>query len=364
MEKPTDKRRASSLEPLTTDARERVEETRLRPRTLGEFVGQTQLVENLSIFMQAARARGEALDHVLLYGPPGLGKTTLAHIISAEMQSGLKSTSGPVIERKDDLAAILTDLRKTDVLFVDEVHRLNRIVEECLYPAMEDYCIDILIGEGPHAKSIKLDLPPFTLVGATTRAGMLTAPLRSRFGITLRLNFYNEAEMSRIVARSASILQAPIEDAAVTEIARRSRGTPRIANRLLRRVRDIAQVRGEGRITRDIALQALELLDVDELGLDAQDRAFLQCLIEKFGGGPVGLNTLSVSLSEDEDTLLDMIEPYLIQIGFLIRTPRGRVATARAFEHFKRQPPENWGGTDDLFRAPLPGAAVEEEAGE
>lgn len=321
------------------NSQEREVEHSLRPKSVSEFVGQTAIVDKLRIFIQAARLRGEALDHVLLYGPPGLGKTTLANIISAEMGSGLKSTSGPIIERKDDLAAILTELKRGDVLFIDEIHRLNRVVEECLYPALEDRKIDILIGDGPHAKSIKLDLEPFTLVGATTRAGMLTGPLRTRFGITLRLQFYTSGELERIITRSAGLLQTPIEKEGARVIASRSRGTPRIANRLLRRVRDIAQVRHEGSINSEIAHQALELLEIDEMGLDLPDRAFLSCLIDKFGGGPVGLNTLAVSLSEDEDTLIDLVEPYLIQIGFVARTPRGRVATPAAWKHLGLDPP-------------------------
>ncbi len=316
------------------------DDAQLRPGSISEFIGQRAVVENLLIFIEAARKRGEALDHLLLYGPPGLGKTTLAHIVAVEMGTSLRSTSGPIIERKDDLAAILTDLKPGDVLFVDEIHRLNRVVEECLYPAMEDRKIDIIIGEGPHAKSIKLDVAPFTLVGATTRAGMLTGPLRSRFGITQRLNFYGPEEMQTIVARSSRILGCQIENNAAMLLARRSRGTPRIANRLLRRVRDIAEVRHEGRISIDVAEDALRLLDVDSMGLDTQDRAFLECLVHKFEGGPVGLNTLAVSLSEDDDTLIDVVEPYLIQIGFVARTPRGRVATKLAWEHLGLKPPE------------------------
>ena len=341
-----------AFNPANVDDREREVESSLRPRSADEFVGQTAIIEKLRIFIQAARNRGEALDHVLLYGPPGLGKTTLAHIIAEEMGTELRGTSGPIIERKDDLAAILTELKRGDVLFIDEIHRLNRVVEECLYPALEDRKIDILIGDGPHAKSIKLDLEPFTLVGATTRAGMLTGPLRTRFGITLRLDFYTAGELERIIRRSARLLRVEVQGSGPTIIAERSRGTPRIANRLLRRVRDIAEIRHDGIIDDRVAREALELLEIDHRGLDVQDRAFLSTLIEKFGGGPVGLNTLAVALSEDEDTLIDIVEPYLIQTGFLARTPRGRVATPAAYDHIGIQapnviPPEL---QDDLFR--------------
>jgi Holliday junction DNA helicase RuvB len=329
-----------NLQPQPDDRQERELETSLRPRNVSEFVGQAPIVEKLRIFVQAAKLRGEALDHVLLYGPPGLGKTTLAHIIASEMGTTLRATSGPIIERKDDLAAILTELQPGDVLFIDEIHRLNRVVEECLYPALEDHKIDILIGDGPHAKSIKLDLAPFTLVGATTRAGMLSGPLRTRFGITLRLDFYTPNDLDRIITRSAGILNVPIERDGSRLISERARGTPRIANRILRRVRDIAQVRHDGVINRAVSEQALHLLDIDHRGLDTPDRAFLSCLIEKFSGGPVGLNTMAVALSEDEDTLLDVVEPYLIQEGFLARTPRGRVATPAAYEHLGLKPPE------------------------
>ncbi|MCC7392355.1 Holliday junction branch migration DNA helicase RuvB [Candidatus Sumerlaeota bacterium] len=330
----------SSLRPQPADRTERELETSLRPKSVSEFVGQRTIIEKLRIFVQAAKQRGEALDHVLLYGPPGLGKTTRANIIAAEMGTTLRSTSGPIVERKDDLAAILTELQPHDVLFIDEIHRLNRVVEECLYPALEDHKIDILIGDGPHAKSIKLDLAPFTLVGATTRAGMLSGPLRTRFGISLRLDFYSPDDLHQIITRSAGLLKVEITEEGSRMIAERSRGTPRIANRLLRRVRDIAQVRHDGVITKSVAVQALDLLEVDSRGLDSPDRAFLACLIEKFGGGPVGLNTLAVALSEDEDTLLDVVEPYLIQAGLLARTPRGRVATSGAYEHLGIQPPE------------------------
>lgn len=322
-------------------------ERSLRPSRCAEFTGQRDVIEQLQLGIEAAKQRGESLDHVLLFGPPGLGKTTLANIIAAEMGTTLKSTSGPVIERKDDLAALLTDLQKGDVLFIDEIHRLNRIVEECLYPAVEDFKFDILIGEGAHAKSIKLQLEPFTLVGATTRTGMLTAPLRSRFGMFFRLNFYNEEDLRRILTRSASILGVEIEEGGASEIAKRARGTPRIANRLLRRVRDWAQVRGDGRITPLAARAALDLLQVDALGLDPVDRLYLDTLIAKFGGGPVGINTLAVATGETEDTLMDVVEPYLIQIGFLHRTTRGRMATPRAFEHIGRKPPK--GFQADMF---------------
>jgi Holliday junction DNA helicase RuvB len=327
------------------DENEEPDEKTLRPKRTSEFVGQRRVVEHLSIFVEAARRRGEAMDHVLLYGPPGLGKTTLAHIIANELGSDIKTTSGPIIERKDDLAAILTDLKEGDVLFIDEIHRLNRVVEECLYPAMEDYKIDILIGEGPHAKSIKLDLPRFTLVGATTRAGMITAPMRSRFGISERLDFYTAEDMEHIVARSAGILGIEADPAGTAEIARRARGTPRIANRLLKRVRDYAQVRGSGHIDAVIADEALRMLDVDPLGLDVMDRVYLRAIIEKFAGGPVGLNNVAVAIGEDEDTIEDMIEPFLIQIGFLQRTPRGRVATVQAYTHLGLSAPAR----QDLF---------------
>ncbi|MCX7719051.1 MAG: Holliday junction branch migration DNA helicase RuvB [Candidatus Sumerlaeaceae bacterium] len=327
------------------DENEEPDEKTLRPKRTSEFVGQRRVVEHLSIFVEAARRRGEAMDHVLLYGPPGLGKTTLAHIIANELGTDIKTTSGPIIERKDDLAAILTDLKEGDVLFIDEIHRLNRVVEECLYPAMEDYKIDILIGEGPHAKSIKLDLPRFTLVGATTRAGMITAPMRSRFGIAERLDFYTAEDMEHIVARSAGILGIEADPAGIAEIARRARGTPRIANRLLKRVRDYAQVRGSGHIDTVIADEALRMLDVDPLGLDIMDRVYLRAIMEKFAGGPVGLNNVAVAIGEDEDTIEDMIEPFLIQIGFLQRTPRGRVATVKAYNHLGLSVPAR----QDLF---------------
>ena len=305
----------------------------LRPRTLADYVGQERAKNNLTVFIEAARLRGEPLDHVLLSGPPGLGKTTLAAIIANEMGVNMRITSGPTIEKAGDLAALLTNLRENDILFVDEIHRLNRQVEEILYPAMEDYAIDIIIGKGPSANSIRLDLPKFTLIGATTRSGQLSAPLRDRFGVVLRLELYTPAELQRIVARSAGILGVGIEPAGAAEIAHRSRGTPRIANRLLRRVRDFAQVRGNGVITRDLADEALILLEVDALGLDALDRRMLRSIIEFYQGGPVGLETLAATINEEAVTLEDVYEPYLLQQGFLTRTPRGRCVTRRAYEH-------------------------------
>lgn len=333
---------SSIISPIHDDNEDRDELT-LRPQRTDDFVGQARVVEKLQLFIQAARMRNEPLDHVLLFGPPGLGKTTLSHIIANEMGSDIKSTSGPIIERKDDLAAILTDLKRNDVLFIDEIHRMNRIVEETLYQAMEDFKIDILIGEGPHAKSIKLDLPPFTLVGATTRAGMITSALRTRFGITERLHFYSLPEMEAIVRRSAGILNVEMDSEGCTEIARRARGTPRIANRVLRRARDYAQVKADGKITMDVAAKAMDLLDIDPLGLDMMDKFFLTTIMRKFNGGPVGLNNVAVALGEDQDTIEDMIEPFLIQIGFIQRTPRGRVATSAAYEHLQLPEPERQG---------------------
>jgi holliday junction DNA helicase RuvB len=308
----------------------------LRPRSLVEYVGQPRIKENLAVFIEAAAGRGEALDHILFHGPPGLGKTTLAHIISREMGVQIKTTSGPVIEKPGDLAAILTNLEAKDVLFIDEIHRLSPVVEEILYPAMEDFKLDLVIGQGPSARTIKLDLAPFTLVGATTRSGLLTNPLRDRFGIMFHLDFYSKDELKTIVTRSAAILNVKIDNEGAAEIASRSRATPRVANRLTRRVRDYAQVRGDGNIDRATAVKGLEMLDVDASGLDDMDRKFLTTIMDKFDGGPVGIETLAASVGEERDTLEDVYEPYLVKEGFVDRTPRGRVATRKAYEHFRR----------------------------
>jgi holliday junction DNA helicase RuvB len=313
-------------------------EPTLRPKIWDEYIGQERVKENLRVFIEAARARREPLDHVLFHGPPGLGKTTLAYLIATELQVGVRATSGPVLERPGDVAAILTNLQDRDVLFIDEIHRMNRVVEEILYPAMEEFRLDLVIGQGPHARTIKLDLPRFTLVGATTRAGLLTAPLRSRFGVMHRLDYYSDGEIDRIILRSAKILGVDISPEGAGELAGRSRGTPRVANRLLRRVRDFAQVLGDGVITQTLACMALERLEVDERGLDDMDRRILKTLIEKFEGGPVGLETLAVAVGEEKDTIEDIYEPFLIQAGFLARTPRGRTATRLAFDHFGGTP--------------------------
>jgi holliday junction DNA helicase RuvB len=333
---------APKSESVQEDALERA----LRPKQLDEYVGQEKIRDQLSIFISAAKTRKEPLDHVLLFGPPGLGKTTLSHIIAREMGVNMQQTSGPVLEKKGDLAAILTNLEPNDVLFIDEIHRLSAVLEETLYSAMEDYAIDIMIGEGPAARSVKLDLPPFTLVGATTRAGMLTNPLRDRFGIVARLEFYSDEELSRIVGRSARLLNVEVEATGALEIAKRSRGTPRIANRLLRRVRDFAEVKANGHVTRSVADAALSMLDVDANGLDVMDRKLLSAILEKFSGGPVGVDNLAAAISEERETIEDVIEPFLIQQGYVQRTSRGRVATARAYRHFGLTPPAAMGSAE------------------
>jgi Holliday junction DNA helicase RuvB len=336
----------------TAAAEEEAVERAIRPRRLEEYVGQLPVKTQLEIFIRAAGQRGEALDHVLIFGPPGLGKTTLAHIIAAELGVNLRQTSGPVLERPGDLAALLTNLQARDVLFVDEIHRLTPVVEEVLYPAMEDYQLDIMIGEGPAARSIKLNVPPFTLVGATTRAGLLTSPLRDRFGIVQRLEFYEVADLERIVKRSAAILGVAIDEGGARRIAQRSRGTPRITNRLLRRVRDYAQVRADGRIDEVVADAALDMLEVDRLGFDTLDRKLLTAIIERFDGGPVGIDSLAAALGEERGTLEDVTEPFLIQQGFLVRTARGRVVTRASYLHFGLKPPERGAATLQLFEDP------------